>query len=259
MPVFRMSSLTAAVLASAAVAAPMAGADASTAPADLVPPPAAPLVIAPPSQAAGATLARVVSPTVARPSLDRPAGRSRRVRTSTSWSKQAQTLLVLDAATRDGVEYVKVLMAQRPNGSSGWVRRDRVRLSTTPYWVEVRLRARTVTVYRHGRQVLKTRAVVGKPGTPTPVGLSAIYERNRQPNRHGFLGPWALSLTSLSNVLESYGGGPGRVAIHGRDGASYADPLGTARSHGCIRINNRPVSWMARHLLTGTPVDVVDG
>jgi lipoprotein-anchoring transpeptidase ErfK/SrfK len=39
-------------------------------------------------------------------------------------------------------------------------------------------------------------------------------------------------------VLDDYGGGPGRVAIHGRAGASLLDPLGTARSHGCIRIDN---------------------
>jgi hypothetical protein len=64
--------------------------------------------------------------------------------------------------------------------------------------------------------------VVGARRTPTPTGLAAIYERNRQPNPRAFLGPWALSFTSLSNVLESYGGGPGRVAIHGRAGLNQA-------------------------------------
>jgi lipoprotein-anchoring transpeptidase ErfK/SrfK len=43
----------------------------------------------------------------------------------------------------------------------------------------------------------------------------------------------------------SFGGGPGRVAIHGRDGTSLLDPLGSARSHGCIRIDNGPITWMA--------------
>ena len=47
-----------------------------------------------------------------------------------------------------------------------------------------------------------------------------------------------IQLTAFSDVLDNYGGGPGRVAIHGRGGASLADPLGTARSHGCVRVAN---------------------
>jgi lipoprotein-anchoring transpeptidase ErfK/SrfK len=129
-------------------------------------------------------------------------------------------------------------------------------LEQTPYWIELRLGTRWVTVYRDGRRARRFRAVVGAPGTPTPRGLAAIYERNRQPDPGGFLGPWSLSLTAFSNVLESYGGGPGRVAIHGRAGASLRDPLGSARSHGCIRVPNRAVSWLARSVAPGTPVRV---
>jgi lipoprotein-anchoring transpeptidase ErfK/SrfK len=70
----------------------------------------------------------------------------------------------------------------------------------------------------------------------------------------GFLGPWVLALTSFSEVLKNFGGGPGRVGIHGRAGASLRDPLGSARSHGCIRIPNRHISWMAAKLPPGTPV-----
>ncbi len=206
-----------------------------------------------PSRASGATVARIVAPSFARVRLETPR-RGRRVGTATAWSGQAQNLLVLDGAARDGVEWVKVLLPERPNGTAGWVPRDNVTLGFTRYWVEIGLRSRTVTVYRAGRRVLRTRAVVGAPATPTPRGLAAIYERNRQPDPKAFLGPWALSLTSLSNVLESYGGGPGRVAIHGRAGASFADPLGSARSHGCVRIDNGPVSWMARTVPPGTPV-----
>ena len=66
-----------------------------------------------------------------------------------------------------------------------------------------------------------------------------------------------LHLTAHSNVLEDYGGDPGRVAIHGRGGASLRDPLGSARSHGCIRIDNRWIRWMARTLRPGTRVLVM--
>jgi L,D-transpeptidase catalytic domain len=206
-----------------------------------------------PSRAHGATVARVVAPTRARPHLASPRG-SVRVGTTTAWSGQAQTLLVLEAARLDGRRWLKVLLPFRPNGSAGWILRDHVQLGRTRYWVTVRTRARTVTVYHRGERSRRFRAVVGAPGTPTPHTLAALYERNRQPDPRAFLGPWALSLTAFSNVLEDYGGGPGRVAIHGRAGASLADPLGSARSHGCVRIDNPAIRYLARNLPAGTPV-----
>jgi lipoprotein-anchoring transpeptidase ErfK/SrfK len=129
-----------------------------------------------------------------------------------------------------------------------------VKLGHTRYWVDVRIRARRVTVYYKGRRVRTMRAVVGKASTPTPHGLAALYERNRQPDPRAFLGPWSLSLTVHSSVLKNFGGGPGRVAIHGRAGSSLRDPLGSARSHGCVRVTNGDVSWLARRLPPGTPV-----
>jgi lipoprotein-anchoring transpeptidase ErfK/SrfK len=225
-------------------------------------PPAAPVQqqgvpfhVAEPSKAHGATIARVIAPSFARRFVG-STKRSRRVEASTSWSHQAQVLLVLAATTRDGRDWVKVRLGDRPNTAAGWIPRDNARLGHTAYWVEVRRGARRVTVYRKGKRVRTFKAVIGKPSTPTPLGLGAIYERNRQPNPRAFLGPWSLSLTSHSNVLESYGGGPGRVAIHGRAGASLRDPLGSARSHGCIRVNNSNIGWMAKHVPPGTPVRI---
>jgi lipoprotein-anchoring transpeptidase ErfK/SrfK len=206
-----------------------------------------------PSRRLGATVARIVTPTFARVRPRTPK-RGRRLGVQTAWSQQPQTLLVLDAAVRGGREWVKVLLPVRPNGSAGWVPRARVALGRSSYWIQIRTDARRVTVLRNGRRVRRFRAVVGAPGTPTPLGLAAIYERNRQPNPGGFLGPWALPLTVMSNVLDNYGGGPGRVGIHGRAGASLQDPLGSARSHGCIRIPNGQVSWIARNVPAGTPV-----
>jgi lipoprotein-anchoring transpeptidase ErfK/SrfK len=175
---------------------------------------------------------------------------------ATSWSHQAQVLLVLGSATVEGQDYVHLLLPIRPTGTSGWVPLDTVRLSHTRYWVTVGTQSRRVTVYLGGRRRHSYRAVVGKRATPSPAGLAAVYERNRQPDPRGFLGPWALTLTALSKSVLSFGGGPGRVAIHGRAGASLRDPLGSARSHGCIRIENQPIVWMARHLPAGTPVDI---
>jgi hypothetical protein len=209
----------------------------------------------PPSRARGATVARIVAPTLARPQLGSPR-HAVRLLPQTDWSAHAQVLLVLDSRARDGERFIQVLLAGRPNGSTGWVPRDDVVLEHTPYWVEVSTQRRDVTVYRDGRRVRRIRAVVGTAGTPTPYGLGAVYEINRQPDPRAFLGPWVLSLTLHSRVLQSFGGGPGRIGIHGRAGASLHDPLGSARSHGCIRIDNRPVGWMARHVMVGTPVHI---
>jgi lipoprotein-anchoring transpeptidase ErfK/SrfK len=61
-------------------------------------------------------------------------------------------------------------------------------------------------------------------------------------------------------VLARYDGGDGRVALHGRGGASLRDPLGSARSHGCVRLENTAIDWLVRAIssarLAGTPVDV---
>ncbi|HWI22460.1 MAG TPA: L,D-transpeptidase [Baekduia sp.] len=229
---------------------PAAAQDPSTEPPNLVDSP-----VLGPSRANGSTTARIITPTFARKRL-RSKRYGRVIGVQTSWSGQPQTLLVLDSAMRGDRQWLKLLLPVRPNGSTGWVMRDRVVLSRTRYWIDVDVSARLVRVFHRGKRVRRFGAVVGAPGTPTPVGLAAIYERNRQPNPAGFLGPWALPLTILSNVLENYGGGPGRVAIHGRAGASLSDPLGSARSHGCIRVENRHIEWLAAGPPAGTPVRI---
>jgi lipoprotein-anchoring transpeptidase ErfK/SrfK len=216
-----------------------------------VAPAAATAAVTAPSREHGATTAQIVAS--ARPGRGR---RIARVATVTSWSHHAQRLLVIGAARRHGRDWLEVLLPARPNGTRGWIPRDKALLEPTPYWIELELGPRRLSVYRSGRRVRRFRAVIGAPSTPTPRGLAAIYERNAQPDPRGFIGPWALSLTAHSNVLESYGGGPGRVAIHGREGASLRDPLGSARSHGCIRITSRAVTWLARHVDAGTPVRI---
>ncbi len=208
-----------------------------------------------PAKERGATVARVVVSSFGRRRLSSTRGMVR-VKTETAWSRQTQTLLVLDGAERHGVKWVKVLLGSRPNGRKAWIKRDHVVLGTTRWWVDVSTRRRRVTVYRDGRRMRSFRAVVGARRTPTPHTLSAVYEINRQPNPRGFLGTWVLALTSHSDVLENYGGGPGRLAIHGRAGDSLRDPLGSARSHGCVRISNANVGYLAKRLPPGTPVDL---
>jgi lipoprotein-anchoring transpeptidase ErfK/SrfK len=46
------------------------------------------------------------------------------------------------------------------------------------------------------------------------------------------------------------------VGIHGRGGASLATPLGTAGSHGCVRVDNAQIVFLARVAIAGTPVAI---
>ena len=177
-----------------------------------------------------------------------------RLPTHASWGGGPHVLLVLDSRVYKGETWLKVALPGRPNGSRGWIREDFVRLATTPWRVAVDRDTHVVTVYRNGRKQRSFSSVVGAPATPTPRGLYAVYEKLPQPDPKGFLGPWALHLTAFSNVLFNYGGGPGRVAIHGRNGESLQDPLGSSRSHGCVRIDDPNVTWMARVIPLGTPV-----
>jgi lipoprotein-anchoring transpeptidase ErfK/SrfK len=201
-----------------------------------------------------AHLAQVVYPT---PVRARPAAGARRGRLGTQarWGGGPVRLLVLRSALdRRGRRWLRVRLPERPNDRAGWIRADHARIRSTPWRIVVSTRRRSVQVRRAGRLVRRLRAVVGAPATPTPHGLFAVSERIRQPP--GVLGPWALHLTAHSRVLDDYGGGRGRVAIHGRSGALLADPLGSARSHGCIRLDNGALTWLARLAIEGTPVIV---
>ena len=202
-------------------------------------------------------IARVVYPTVARA---RPGGGAvvMQVGARARWNGGPVGLLVL--ATKDdahGRLWLKVRLPMRPNGSSGWILADFAKLSATGYRIEVSVGRRVVRLLYRGRVLRSYHAVVGRPYWPTPHGLFAVSERVAQPDPDGFFGPWALHLTAFSPTLLDFGGGPGQVALHGRGGASLADPLGSARSHGCIRIPNVAIRLLARVAREGTPVEIV--
>lgn len=202
-----------------------------------------------------AHVAHVVVATAVRtaPGSGRAAGR---VGTTAPWGGGPVRLLVLASATDDaGVRWLRVRLPERPNDRAGWIREDHVRLGTTRWRLVVSVRRRTLEARHDGRLVRRVRVVVGTAATPTPTGLFAVSERIRQ-SPGSELGTWALHLTAHSDVLDDYGGGPGRVAIHGRAGALLRDPLGTARSHGCVRIDDAAVRWLATRAREGTPVDV---
>jgi lipoprotein-anchoring transpeptidase ErfK/SrfK len=163
------------------------------------------------------------------------------------------------ARDRAGRCWLRVRLPSRPNAAAAWVNAGLVGLRPTPWRLVVSRRARTISVYRAGDLRRRFRVVIGAPPTPTPHGLFSIH--GVWPwNPGAFLGSYILPLTAHSDVLQEFGGGDGRVGIHGRGGSSLLDPLGAARSHGCIRLANGAIEWIVRTVgaggLPGIPVRV---
>lgn len=127
--------------------------------------------------------------------------------------------------------WTQVLLPSRPNSSTGWLRTAQLDERRTPYLVRVHLGSRSLELLRGGTQVGSWSVAVGAPETPTPVGrtflLGSIVDEGQ-----GY-SPLILPLGSHSDTLDSYGGGPGTVALHGWPDASV---FGQAVSHGCVRV-----------------------
>jgi hypothetical protein len=157
------------------------------------------------------------------------------------------------ATTQGGIAWLRVMLPGRPNSSSGWIAAQGTRASATGWRLAVSLEARRVTVYRHGRIVRRFSAVVGKPSTPTPTGRFFVEETlAMSAGEPG--GPFALALSARSNALQEFEGGPGQIALHGRD--NLGGVLGAAESHGCMRLATASIDWLAERIGPGVPVTI---
>lgn len=167
----------------------------------------------------------------------------------------ARTVLpvLAHAVAPNGGRWLRVMLPGRPNGSKGWIAQRGTVATTTRWRLAVRTGSRRLLVYREGRRVRAFGAVVGKPSTPTPHGRFFVEESVRMlPGSSG--GPFALALSARSNVFQEFEGGPGQIGIHGV--ANLGGTMGTAVSHGCIRLANRNVSWLAARVPAGAVVTI---
>ncbi len=154
-----------------------------------------------------------------------------------------------------GIRWLEVMLPGRPDGSTGWIAQQGTRPLVTPWRIVVDLAARRVSVYDNGRLARSFQAVVGKPSTPTPTGQFFVEETVQMPPGEAG-GPYALALSARSNVLQEFEGGPGQIGIHGRD--NLGGTLGTAASHGCVRLATASIDWLVARVGPGTPV-TIDG
>jgi lipoprotein-anchoring transpeptidase ErfK/SrfK len=148
----------------------------------------------------------------------------------------------------------QVYLPLRPNGSTGWVRDSALDLALDPYRIVVSLRDHALTVWKGGRVIRREPAGVGRSVMPTPTGTYYLVNLLKQPDPSGIYGPYVFGLSAFSNVLYSFGGGPGQIGLHGTNEPSA---LGTDVSHGCIRISNAAITELAGTLPLGTPVQII--
>jgi lipoprotein-anchoring transpeptidase ErfK/SrfK len=162
---------------------------------------------------------------------------------------------VLPLLGRAAGGWLRVRLPGRPNSRTGWISVHATSLSVTPWHLVVDRARRRVVVFRSGHPVKAFSAVVGKPSTPTPRGEFFVEEAVRLSS--GDVGaPFALALSARSTVLQEFEGGPGQVALHGLE--NVGGTLGTAVSHGCVRLDTAAMNWLVGRIGAGTPVTIID-
>jgi hypothetical protein len=152
-----------------------------------------------------------------------------------------------------GREWVRVRIPMRPNGRTGWVRRDALGgFHLTHLLVVVNRERLRIYLYSRGRLVWRAPVGVGKRSTPTPAGHFWIRERFKIDDRRSGYWPYAFGTAAYSSLSDWPGGGV--VGIHG---PYYQPQLIPGRiSHGCIRLHVSDDAWLARHLPLGTPLRI---
>lgn len=175
------------------------------------------------------------------------------VRSRRPITEERTVLPVLAHRLAGGLRWLLVMLPGRPNGHTGWIRERETTLSATSWHLVVDTTRRQVVAYRSGRRMRTFAAVVGKPSTPTPRG-EFFVEEDVQLAAASVGAPFALALSARSNVLQEFEGGPGQIAVHGLN--HVGGVLGTAVSHGCVRLDAAAMSWLVQRIGPGTPVSI---
>jgi len=129
-----------------------------------------------------------------------------------------------------------------------------------PLRLKIQLNSRKVTLYQGETAIKSYPIAVGRPGWETPTGNFRVGQMLKNPT-------WISPLTDETvpgghpeNPLGSYWIGfwsDGRNSI-GFHGTPNAETVGTAASHGCIRMYNKDVEELFSQVSLGTPVTVVE-
>jgi lipoprotein-anchoring transpeptidase ErfK/SrfK len=131
--------------------------------------------------------------------------------------------------------------------------------SQYPTYITVDQSTFTVTLYKDLEPVKKYTVAVGQPAYPTPTGLFSIQDKQVDPVWSVPNSPWAGELggttvaggTDANPLKARWMGVTDGVGFHG---TSEVDSLGSAASHGCIRMDVPDVEDLYDQVPVGTPV-----
>ena len=150
-------------------------------------------------------------------------------------------------------DWLQVRLPVRPNGTLGWIQSSQVTLSPVDNRIVISVSQRRLRVLDKAQQtIFDTNVAVGKPATPTPLGR--FYVDVWLPNPGSPYGKFMLSIAGFSEVLKSFAGGRGQVAMHG-----WSDPsvMGRNVSNGCVRMRNDDIVRLSQLAPLGTPVEII--
>jgi hypothetical protein len=123
--------------------------------------------------------------------------------------------------------------------------------------IVIRRESRRLELWRGTRFVRRFPIAVGMPAYPSPLGRFTVVRMEKNPTWNPPSSPWAAGLGPIppgpGNPLGTRWIGtsaPG-VGIHGTYASSS---IGSAASHGCIRMYIRDVEWLYERVRLGTPV-----
>jgi lipoprotein-anchoring transpeptidase ErfK/SrfK len=145
----------------------------------------------------------------------------------------------------------RVLLPSRPNRSTGWiyVAGGGLKNAYSAYQVRIGLAARRLTVLDAGHRLGSWTVAVGAPSTPTPTGRTFLLASLAP--AHPSYSPLILPLGTHSASLDTFGGGPGTVALHGWPDKSV---FGREISHGCVRVPAAGLRLLSRIPLGSTVI-----
>lgn len=162
--------------------------------------------------------------------------------------------LVTAQPQEDDCAWMQVLLPIRPNGSTGWVKREDVLVKGHDYRIEVFLDEFNLKAYDGDEVILDAPIGVAQENRPTPGGL--YYTTELLKSSDPAYGPWAYGLSGFSETLTSFNGGQGQLGLHG---TNQPERIGTRVSSGCIRLENSNIEKLVEEFgdtTQGIPVQV---
>ena len=184
------------------------------------------------------------------PAYDSPGGAE--IGRAGRWYGYPMTMPIVEE--RSG--WLRIMMPERPNGLTAWVKASQVTRSVSRWRMVVDLSDTRVTVYKDGYESWSAPLGIGRDSTRTPTGkfFVAVIEK---PGPPGY-GSIVLDLNAHSEDIQSWeGSGDAIIAFHGPFGAEQVIRSGGGKvSNGCLRMVPEDQIKMDGITL-GTVVDIV--